>query len=129
MGVSYSFSITNIFYDKMDLRLFYFLVTKCRFYFEIVTEIFSKKEEFRLCAEFSDLEKLLIECLGWASGKLDLEKRLVRILLSKYRNTRRVHAIFSDAFLVQVGLHQGQVLNPLLFIIVLEALSKDFISG
>ena len=26
MGVSHSFSIKNIFYDKMDLRLFYFNV-------------------------------------------------------------------------------------------------------
>ena len=27
MGVLHSFSIKNIFYDKMDLRLFYFYVT------------------------------------------------------------------------------------------------------
>ena len=31
MGVSHSFSIKNIFYDKMDLRLFYFHVNKSPF--------------------------------------------------------------------------------------------------
>ena len=29
MGVLHSFSIKNIFYDKMDLWLFYFHVMKC----------------------------------------------------------------------------------------------------
>ena len=29
MGVVHSFSIKNIFYDKIDLRLFYFHVTIC----------------------------------------------------------------------------------------------------
>ena len=29
MGVLHSFSIKNIFYDKMDLRLFYIRVTRC----------------------------------------------------------------------------------------------------
>ena len=32
-------------------------------------------------------------------------------------------------FVVQVGLHQGSVLSPLLFVIVLEALSKEFCTG
>ena len=31
MGVLHSFSIKNIFYDKMDFRLFYFDVAKCNF--------------------------------------------------------------------------------------------------
>ena len=31
--------------------------------------------------------------------------------------------------MVQVGLHQGSVLSPLLFIIVLEALSREITSG
>ena len=32
----------------------------------------------------------------------------------------------SNAFSVRVGVHQGSVLSPLLFIIVLEALSREF---
>ena len=33
MGVLHSFSIKNIFYDKMDLRLFYFHVKICMSYY------------------------------------------------------------------------------------------------
>ena len=49
-----------------------------------------------------------------------------------YRNTRskvRVNDSFSEEFEVKVGVHQGSVFSPLLFIIVLEALSRDFRTG
>ena len=38
----------------------------------------------------------------------------------------RVNNLFNDVFDVKVGVHQGSVLNPLLFIIVLEALSREY---
>ena len=51
---------------------------------------------------------------------------------SLYANAKsrvRVDGAFSDEFPVQVGVHQGGVLSPLLFVIVLEALSREFRSG
>ena len=36
---------------------------------------------------------------------------------------------FSNSFNVNVRVHQGSVLSPLLFIIVLEALSQEFRTG
>ena len=41
----------------------------------------------------------------------------------------RVGSEYSEEFEVGVGIHQGSVLSPLLFIIVLEALSRDFRVG
>ena len=41
----------------------------------------------------------------------------------------RVGEGYSEEFEVKVGVHQGSVLSPLLFIIVLEALSQEFCSG
>ena len=49
-----------------------------------------------------------------------------------YANARsrvRVSEGYSEEFEVKVGVHQGSVLRPLLFIIVLEALSREFRSG
>ena len=46
-----------------------------------------------------------------------------------YENARsqvRVNSVFIDMFDVKVGVHQGSVLSPLLLIIVLEALSREF---
>ena len=36
---------------------------------------------------------------------------------------------YSEEFEVKVGVHQGSVLSPLLFITVFEALSREFCSG
>ena len=36
---------------------------------------------------------------------------------------------YSEEFEVKVGVHQGSVLGPMLFVIVLEALSREFRFG
>ena len=41
----------------------------------------------------------------------------------------RVDNTYSDEFGVKVGVHQGSVLSPLLFVIVLKALSREFRTG
>ena len=49
-----------------------------------------------------------------------------------YENARsrvRINDTYSDEFEVKVGVHQGSVLSPLLFTIVLEALSWDIRVG
>ena len=45
------------------------------------------------------------------------------------RSRVRVGDGYSEEFGVGVGVHQGAVLSPLLFIIVLEALSREFDTG
>ena len=60
------------------------------------------------------------------------EEWIVRFVQAMYNNTRsrvRVNNTYSDEFGVKVGVHQGSVLSPLLFVIVLEALSREFRTG
>ena len=69
---------------------------------------------------------------GGAMRKLGIEEWIVRFVQAMYNNTRsrvRVNNTYSDEFGVKVGVHQGSVLSPLLFVIVLEALSCEFRTG
>ena len=90
----------------------------------------------RLYMAFVDLEKAFDrepqKVIWWALRKLGVEEWIVRLVQGMYANARshvRVGEEYSEEFEVKVGVHQGSVLRPLLFIIVLEALSREFCSG
>ena len=85
---------------------------------------------------FVDLEKAFDrvprDVIWWAMRKLGIDEWLVRLVQSMYKDVRsrvRVGDGYSEEFGVGVGVHQGSVLSPLLFIIVLEALSREFCTG
>ena len=66
------------------------------------------------------------------SRSLNFFKWIVRLVQGMYANARsRVHVGegYSEEFEVKVGVHQGSVLSPLLFITVLEVFSREFCSG
>ena len=70
--------------------------------------------------------------IWWALRKLGVEEWIVRLVQGMYANARSRVCVgegYSEEFEVKVGVHQGSVLSPLLFIIVLEALSREFRSG
>ena len=50
-------------------------------------------------------------------------------MYKEVRSRVRVGDKYSNSFDVWVGVHQGSVLSPLLFVIVLEALSMEFRTG
>ena len=90
----------------------------------------------RLYMAFVDLEKAFDgvprKVSWWALRKLGVKEWVVRLVQGMYANAWsrvRVGEGYSEEFEVKVGVHQGSVLSPLLFIIVLEALSCEFCSG
>ena len=85
---------------------------------------------------FVDLEKAFDRVprtvIWWAMRKLGIDEWIIKIVQAMYANPRssvRVNSSYSESFDVKVGVHQGSVLSPLLFIIVLEALSLEFKVG
>ena len=64
--------------------------------------------------------------------KLGVEEWIVKLVQRMYENVQTsvpVGEDLSDEFGVRVGVHQGSVLSPLLFIIILEALPWEFRAG
>ena len=85
---------------------------------------------------FVDLEKAFDrvprKVVWWAMRKMKVPEVLVRTVQAMYHNASarvRVGTSFSEKIDVKVGLHQGSVLSPLLFIMVLQALSTEFKTG
>ena len=57
---------------------------------------------------------------------------IIRTVQAMYRNAKskvRVGSSYSEPIDVSVSVHQGSVLSPLLFIIIMEALSREFRTG
>ena len=87
----------------------------------------------RLYMAFVDLEKAFDripqKVIWWALRKLGVEEWIVRLVQGMYANARSrvpVGEGYSEEFEMKVGVHSGSVLSPLLFIIVPEALSREF---
>ena len=82
---------------------------------------------------FVDLEKAFDriprKVLWWAMRKIGIAEWIITTVQAMYNSPRssvRVNGSYSTEFPVDVGVHQGSVLSPVLFIIVMEALSCEF---
>ena len=85
---------------------------------------------------FVDLEKAFDrqprKVLLWALRSLGVEEWAVCVIQGMYMDVKsrvRVNGQYSKKFGAGVGVHQGSVLSTLLFILVLEALSRQFRTG
>ena len=65
----------------------------------------------------------------WTMRKLGVEEWLVRAVMVMYKHARTRIRSVSEWFGVNVGVHQGSVLSPLLFIIVMEAVTHSVREG
>lgn len=85
---------------------------------------------------FVDLEKAFDrvprKVVEWTLRKVGIEEWIIRVATAMYENVKsavNINGTIGEAFNVKVGVHQGSVLSPLLFIIVLGALSSEFRKG
>ena len=85
---------------------------------------------------FVNLKKAL-DCvprkvIWWALRSLGVKEWAVRVIQGMNSNARRnvqANGQYSEVFGMGVGVHQGSVLSPLLFILVLEVLLCEFCTG
>ena len=69
------------------------------------------------------------EVISWAMRKLGVKEWLVSAVMSMYTGAKtvvRTVYVNSKGFEVKVGMHQGSALSPLLFVIVMEAICREF---
>jgi hypothetical protein len=76
---------------------------------------------------FVDLEKAFDKvprcAIEWALRRQMVPERLIRMVMALYSNTRsrvQVAGKTSEYFNIEVDVHQGSTLSPLLFILVME---------
>ena len=80
---------------------------------------------------FVNLEKAIDrvprKVLEWAMSNKGIPEVLVRSVMSLYERTKtrvRVDSELSDEFEVKVGMHQGSVLSPFLFALVVDIVTE-----
>jgi len=88
---------------------------------------------YKLYFSFMDLEKAFDrvprEVIRWARCNLGVEEWLLLAVMSMYTGAKTiVRTVYgnNNDLEVKVNMHQGSALSPLLFLIVMEALSREF---
>ena len=130
--------IENLLRDKIDIGSMQFGFmpgTDAIFVVCQVQERFMDKKR-PLFFAFVDLEKAFdrVPCavLEWSLRELIVDNWFIKVIMSMYKNAKslvRVNGKLGEEFEVKVGVHQDSVLSPILFAIVLEALSRGFSAG
>ena len=109
--------------------------THALFILRRMLEEFREKEQ-KLYTCFGDLEKAFDrvprKVMEWALRKKGLAEVLVQAVMSLYEGSRkkvRVGTGTSEEFEVRVSVHQGSVLSPLVFAIVVDVVTEHAREG
>ena len=85
---------------------------------------------------FVDLEKAFDrvprEVLWWALRRAGVDEWIIRVIKSMYEGVTtsvKMNGKESENFEVKVGVHQGSVLSPILFNIVMQVIADNFKKG
>ena len=88
-----------------------------------------RKKDIRMV--FVDLEKAYDrvprELIGWALRKNNIPESYITIIQDMYKATKtrvKTRCGLTQYFNIEVGLHQGSTLSPLLFIIIMDVLAS-----
>ena len=117
--------------------LFYNRKRDCRWSFTVrrIQEKYRKKDK-KLYMCFLDLEKAFDRVprrvMQWAlrkKGRLDILVNAVMSLFEGSKTKVKVQSEFSEEFCVVIGVHQGSVLSPLLFAIVVDVVTENAREG
>ena len=95
-----------------------------------------QEKKLKLYHIFVDLEKAFDrvprEVIRWALRRQKVPERLINLIMALFYDTKsRVKTLagISEDFDIEVGVHQGSSISPLLFIIVMEEVTKEGRSG
>ena len=117
----------------------------CRELFSVLSLYISVFSVLSLCSQFSvlslymvfvNLEKALDrvprEVIWWSLRKKGVLEREIKAIMEMYTNIEtsvKVEYTRLESFDVKVGVHQGSILSPLLFALVMDEVTKDIREG
>ena len=100
----------------------------------IQEEYLAKQQKLNMC--LVDLEKafdrVVKKVAGWAMRMKGTPEALVRAVMSLYKGAKikvKVGTRLSEEFEVNIGVHQGSILSPLLFAIVVDVVANEIQEG
>ena len=101
---------------------------------QVQKKFLGKQKE--LWIAFVDLEKAFDrvprDVVWWALRHVGVEEWIVDVIKSMYEGVTtsvKINGVESESSEVKVGVHQGSVLSPILFNIVMQAIADNFKAG